>query len=79
MGIITPWTLKSKAVWIITHRYTSKTFFWLGVSGIVINIIDIQNVAPFINTIIIGIIFIFPIAISFYLYRHFQGEHIFQS
>jgi uncharacterized membrane protein len=79
LGIITPWTLKSKAIWIITHRYTSKVCFWLGVFGIVFNIIDIKNAAPFINALIIGSILIFPIAISFYLYRHFQGEHIFQN
>ena len=70
-------TSKSRLVWVHSHKLISMFCFWLGLFGVLLNIIFGNNVAIIINMFIIMLIIISPIVISIYFYRHFQLSRIY--
>lgn len=68
IGIRTPWTLASEAVWRKTHRLGSRVFILLGFILIIIPFVSDQYVLP-ITLISITIVALIPTVYSYLLYR----------
>lgn len=70
IGIRTPWTLSSEEVWRKTHRAGGKAFMAGGVffvlAGVIKKYLGLQSVFFF---IIIGVMIVFPIVYSWWLYQ----------
>ena len=77
--IIIPQALKNKIVRAYTHKFTSLICFWLALLGILLNIIAGYGFTQLISLLIVGLIMVSPIVISFYFYRYYKGDHLFQN
>ncbi|HET7301595.1 MAG TPA: SdpI family protein, partial [Oleiagrimonas sp.] len=72
MGIRTPWTLASDAVWERTHRLGGWTFM-LGGVVLIIGALVGGVVWPVIAAIVIAAVI--PVTYSFVIYRRLEGRH----
>ena len=67
VGIKVPWTLNSDEVWIRTHKFAGKLWFWGGITGVA-SLLVIKD--PFFVLIpIILIIVVVPIIYSYIIYQ----------
>ncbi len=67
VGIKVPWTLNSDEVWIKTHKFAGKLWFWGGISGVA-SLLVIKD--PFFVLIpIILILVVVPIVYSYIIYQ----------
>lgn len=71
MGIRTPWTLASDAVWIATHRLAARLLF---LTGIVSTIAVLLGVSPVFGLVLFGVAFLLPIVESYRLYQKLKKE-----
>jgi uncharacterized membrane protein len=71
IGVRTPWTLASEAVWIRTHRFTAWLFVAFGLAGFLACLAG----APVLWCLAgVGVIVFVPILYSFLVYRQLQRE-----
>lgn len=71
MGVRTPWTLASDAVWIQTHRLTAWLFVAFGVVGFLAFLLGVSLVWCFAGLLVVALI---PVVYSFILYKRLERE-----
>ncbi len=71
IGIRTPWTLASDAVWIATHRLGARVFMAAGILGALGAILGLP---VFVDAILIGIAVLVPVLYSLWLSKKLEGE-----
>jgi uncharacterized membrane protein len=71
IGVRTPWTLASEAVWIRTHRLAAWLFMAGGVVGFVL---VVCGVSPLIALTVFGVPAIVPVFYSLFLYKRLERE-----
>jgi uncharacterized membrane protein len=69
MGVRTPWTLASDAVWIQTHRLAAWLFVAAGVLGLIAVILDLSPVVVFVVVILAAFV---PAVYSLVLYKQLE-------
>lgn len=69
IGVRTPWTLASEAVWIRTHRLSAWLFVAVGLAGLVATLAGVPTLWCLIG---LGIIVIVPVAYSAIVYRRIE-------
>ncbi len=67
VGIKVPWTLNNDAVWVQTHKFAGKLWFWGGLTGIA-SLFVIPK-PEILMLIIIGLLVIVPIVYSYFIYQ----------
>ena len=67
VGIKVPWTLNSDVVWMRTHKFAGKLWFWGGLAGIASWLVVKQN--TIIMIVIASILVVVPIAYSYIIYQ----------
>jgi len=72
VGIKVPWTLNSDEVWIKTHRFAGKLWFWGGLSGIVV-LFFVKNPMTVMLPILL-IIIVIPIIYSYIIYQQIANN-----
>ncbi len=72
VGIKVPWTLNNDAVWIRTHKFAGKLWFWGGLIGIV-TLFLVKN-STFVMLPIILIITVAPIVYSYIIYQKIANQ-----
>lgn len=70
MGVRTPWTLASEAVWIRTHRLTAWLFVGYGVAGTIAIVLGAPPLWCLAGLIVVAIV---PIVYSAVLYKRLVG------
>jgi uncharacterized membrane protein len=71
MGVRTPWTLASEAVWIQTHRLTA----WLWTAGgVVLAIIAFAGLSIWLWIAGMGLIALVPVVYSLWLYKRLEKQ-----
>lgn len=69
MGIRTPWTLASDAVWVATHRLAGRLMFWGGLAGAAAAFLG----APLVWVLALLLVAVFyPVVHSFILYKRME-------
>jgi uncharacterized membrane protein len=71
MGVRTPWTLASEAVWVRTHRLAAWLFVAGGLAGFVGTLIGLHPVICF---SLFGVAAIWPVFYSLILYKRLEKE-----
>ncbi len=71
MGVRTPWTLASEAVWVRTHRLAAWTWMPLGILGAILVLVGVPIWIAFV-LLMIGVLW--PAAYSLILYKRLQRE-----
>jgi len=71
MGIRTPWTLASEAVWMRTHRLAAWTWMPMGIIGAILVLIGVPNWIAFV-LLVLGVLW--PAVYSLILYKRLQRE-----
>jgi uncharacterized membrane protein len=72
IGIRTPWTLTSDAVWERTHRLAGWTFV---LAGVVMVIATLVRATPGWMLMVIVAMLLIPYVYSFFIYRTLKGRH----
>ncbi len=71
MGVRTPWTLASEAVWEGTHRQAAYLYFGLGLIGFVAVLLG----APIVVCLIgLGVVALWPVLYSLLLYKRLEKQ-----
>ncbi|HZY87908.1 MAG TPA: SdpI family protein [Gemmataceae bacterium] len=71
VGVRTPWTLASEAVWVRTHRLTA----WVWVAGGVVGLLAIlAGVPPLLTLALLPVLVLYPVVYSLVLYKRLQRE-----
>jgi uncharacterized membrane protein len=71
MGVRTPWTLASEAVWTQTHRLAAWVFVAVGVIGFVAALANVSLILCF-GLLIFGAVI--PVIYSLALYKRLEKE-----
>jgi uncharacterized membrane protein len=71
MGIRTPWTLASDAVWVRTHRLAAWTWMPLGIVGAVLVLLGVPPLYAF---VLLAVGALWPVLYSLILYKRLQRE-----
>jgi len=71
MGIRTPWTLASDAVWTQTHRLAGRL---LVAAGIVSAVALWLGMSPVVCLYLLGLALLWPVVESYRLYRQLEGQ-----
>jgi uncharacterized membrane protein len=72
IGIRTPWTLASDAVWERTHRLAGWVFVLAGVAMV---IATLAHAMPGWGLVVIVAVLLIPYVYSFFVYRALEGRH----
>lgn len=79
LGFRTPWTLESNEVWLRTHLYAGKAFFYGGIVSLVCSIFLPEQIAFIVLVSIISTIALWGVLYSFFLFRKLKKsneEHV---
>jgi uncharacterized membrane protein len=71
MGVRTPWTLASEAVWVRTHRLAAWTWMPTGVLGAVLVLVGVPFWIPF---VLLMAALLWPAVYSLILYKRLQRQ-----
>jgi uncharacterized membrane protein len=71
MGVRTPWTLASEAVWVRTHRLAAWTWMPMGIVGAVLVLIGVPY---WIALVLLIAAVLWPVVYSLVLYKRLQRE-----
>jgi uncharacterized membrane protein len=71
MGVRTPWTLASEAVWIRTHRLAAWTFVLGGLVGFVLVVLGVNPLAAFAVFLVAALT---PVVYSLILYKQLEKQ-----
>ncbi len=71
MGVRTPWTLASEAVWVRTHRLAAWTWMPMGIIGAILVLVGVPFWIAFV-LLVIGVLG--PVLYSLILYKRLQRE-----
>ncbi len=71
IGIRTPWTLASDAVWIATHRLGARVFMAVGIVGAIGAVFGLPG---FWNLILLGIALLVPVFYSLWLSKRLEKQ-----
>lgn len=78
IGIKTSWTQSNELIWIKTHQFAGKVFFYGGLVGALYGIFFNVNPVPYMPVILVGYVFglLFATKIySYLLYRQLQSQN----
>ena len=73
MGIRTPWTLASDAVWKATHESAGKLWLFAGIVGAILAMIGVPFAVMFTLLMVVAL---YPVAQSYFLYKKIEGNGI---
>lgn len=73
IGIRTPWTLASDAVWERTHRLGGRMFMLAGGAWVIAGLAAPQRALPWLVAVVLAAGLI-PAAYSFFIYRRLEGR-----
>jgi uncharacterized membrane protein len=79
LGIKNLWTLSNEVIWVKTHRFAGRIYFWGGLIGALFVILFKVNQGPFMPLILMGYIIILnclPIIFSHRLYQKLPDSNI---
>src|SRR4029077_16753226 len=71
VGVRTPWTLASDAVWIRTHRLAAWLWVATGVAGFVAALVRVPFLILFIGSIAMAL---YPVLYSLFLYKKLERQ-----
>lgn len=71
MGVRTPWTLASEAVWIRTHRLAAWLFVGFGLGGFAATLAGVPILWPLAG---LGVVVLAPVVYSLVLYKKLQRQ-----